>query len=245
MLQGRMATSISPATRRLLTDCLIVCALFGSLCLVFPVARAAAHLTAAYAITVWAFTAGTGEASGRAPPTLAACLGGAALSQLLPWMVGTPLVLASCAAICVLVFQTAVCIRLPPLPRLDGHVVVVTGSSTGIGEATAELLLGLGATVVFACRTESRARAAMERTVAASGASSARAVFVPLDLSSCVSIRECASIVRTTLGRCDALVCNAGSMHMKRTLTKDGWEANLACHVLGNHLLSILYVPLL
>jgi len=40
-------------------------------------------------------------------------------------------------------------------------------------------------------------------------------------------------------------VCNAGLLHPQRTLTADGWEANLACHVLGHQLLARLLLPLL
>jgi len=40
--------------------------------------------------------------------------------------------------------------------KLDGKVAVVTGASSGIGEATAEALAGEGATVVVAARREER-----------------------------------------------------------------------------------------
>ena len=36
--------------------------------------------------------------------------------------------------------------------------------------------------------------------------------------------------------RCDALICNAGAMHPERRVTRDGWEANIACHALGHNL---------
>ena len=42
------------------------------------------------------------------------------------------------------------------MPKLDGKVAVVTGASSGIGEATAEALAAEGATVVVAARREDR-----------------------------------------------------------------------------------------
>ena len=91
-----------------------------------------------------------------------------------------------------------------PLGSIVGKLVVVTGSSAGIGAETATQLLSLGATVVFACRSEARARAAMRSALASAAERAApgvavtaeAAVFVPLDLSSCASVVACADAVR-------------------------------------------------
>ncbi len=42
------------------------------------------------------------------------------------------------------------------MAKLDGKVAVITGASSGIGEATAEALSAEGATVVVAARREDR-----------------------------------------------------------------------------------------
>ena len=47
------------------------------------------------------------------------------------------------------------------LSDLRGKICVVTGANTGIGLRTATALAKCGGTVVFACRNETRARAAM------------------------------------------------------------------------------------
>lgn len=132
------------------------------------------------------------------------------------------------------------------LDRLDGRIVVVTGSSAGIGQETATQLLRLGAKVVFACRTESRARAAMATCCAAAGVTDERrAAFVPLDLCAAASVVECARLVRAEFKRCDALVCNAGGFSTARSTTAEGWETNLGANHLNHLLLAHLLLPLL
>lgn len=52
--------------------------------------------------------------------------------------------------------------RPPAGLSLNGKLVVVTGGNTGLGYATARFLLGLGATVVLACRTPAKGQAAAD-----------------------------------------------------------------------------------
>ncbi len=219
-------------------------ALAAVLLVLLPVDRTAALLAGAEVALVGAFAVGSGEEHGL---SVQACLRYvvALALQLLPGRAPEWAVVSVSIAFCVRTYTSLVQVRRPRLPALNGQVVVVTGSSAGLGAETATQLLELGATVVFACRTEGRARAAMDAACAQSGAPSERAIFVPLDLASCKSVSECAARVRSACGRCDALVCNAGLLHPQRTLTADGWEANLACHTLGHHLLARLLLPLL
>ena len=67
-----------------------------------------------------------------------------------------------------------------------GKMVVVTGCNSGVGLETAAQLLALGATVVFACRSESRARAAMPSCTSCLGTASrsSQCVFCSARLSS-------------------------------------------------------------
>ena len=150
------------------------------------------------------------------------------------------------AALCASAYLGLVRIWLPSPPiRLDGWVVVVTGSSAGIGLETARHLLRLGATVVFACRTEARARAAMADALATTGAPSAKAVFAALDMADCASVRAFSDTFKKTTGldRVDALVCNAGGMHPQRKVSAHGWEMNFGVHQLGHFLLAQLLLP--
>ncbi len=89
---------------------------------------------------------------------------------------------------------------------LKGKVAIVTGASSGIGEATARTLAGQGAAVVLAARTEEKLRF-LERDVRASGG---QALAVRADTTDEASIK---AMVERTVGKFDSLdilVNNAG-----------------------------------
>lgn len=157
-----------------------------------------------------------------------------------------------CTAASVLLYASSYLVLIrgprPKTTDLTGQVVMVTGSSAGIGYETARELLRLGATVIFACRSEARAQAAMSAAAASvGGATAARRVkFLKLDLSDAESVRKCAAEFMTEHGgRCNALVCNAGGMYATRESTRQGWELNMGANHLGHHLLIQLMLPAL
>ena len=88
------------------------------------------------------------------------------------------------------------------VPDLTGRVVVVTGASSGIGEATARALAAAGAKVVLAVRDTAKG----ERTAATiAGDTEVR----PLDLEDLASVRAFAA---AWTGPIDILINNAGIM---------------------------------
>ncbi len=120
---------------------------------------------------------------------------------------------------------------------MDGRVCLVTGGSSGIGEATAAGLSRLGAQVAISCRDEGRGRAAVERIAAETGREVG--LFVG-DLSELDSVRALAADVRERLPELHVLVNNAGVVMQRRVETVDGLEWTFAVNFLAPFLLTNL-----
>lgn len=108
-----------------------------------------------------------------------------------------------------------------PVRGLDGKVALVTGGSSGLGEACARRLAAEGCRVMVAGRDEDRARG-----VAASLAPSGRHAWVTGDVR---VVADCERVVDATaarFGRLDVLVHSAGVWVEKPTLemTEADWD---------------------
>lgn len=90
--------------------------------------------------------------------------------------------------------------------KLDGQIVIVTGASSGIGEAAARKLAGEGATVVIAARRADRLEA-LKREIEAAGG---RALAVAGDVTSPQDRERVVQETMSAFGRIDGLVNNAG-----------------------------------
>ncbi len=125
---------------------------------------------------------------------------------------------------------------------MKGKVCVVTGTSGGIGKATAVELAKLEATVVAVMRDSEKSRAALSEIRAKSGKGESAVIHLPADLSSQKSIRELASAYNGRFDRLDILINNAGVNQSKRALTVDGIETTFAVNVIAPFLLTNLLV---
>jgi short-subunit dehydrogenase len=92
---------------------------------------------------------------------------------------------------------------------LSGKVVIVTGASMGIGEATARELVRSGASVALAARSENRL-AKLAADLNAGAAPGPRAITIPTDVSDPKAIERMVAQVLQMWGRVDVLVNNAG-----------------------------------
>lgn len=92
------------------------------------------------------------------------------------------------------------------MPSLAGQVVIVTGASAGIGEATARRLARAGAKVVVSARRQDRLDA-LARELDPSGAN---ALAVAADITDDADRRRLVAAALARFGRIDALVNNAG-----------------------------------
>ncbi|GAA0973354.1 Fatty acyl-CoA reductase [Nocardioides aquaticus] len=131
----------------------------------------------------------------------------------------------------------------PPAGALLGKHVVVTGATSGIGEAMALSFARLGATVHVLGRTQHKIDTVLADV--RSRVPGASVVGELCDVSDLDAVRAwCADLV----GRVDALhglVHNAGVLPPERQESAQGHEMTLAAHVLGPHLMTeLLLEPL-
>src|SRR5215510_8669809 len=90
--------------------------------------------------------------------------------------------------------------------KLDGHIVIVTGASAGIGEAAARRLTDEGATLVISARRPDRLEAVRQQIESVGG----RALAVVGDIKSAEDRDRLVQETMREFGRIDGLVNNAG-----------------------------------
>ena len=127
---------------------------------------------------------------------------------------------------------------------LDGKVAVITGSSRGIGKATAERMAEHGATVVISSRKPEPCAEVAAAINAQHGAG--RAIAVPANISSKHDLMNLVGETTRRLGRIDILVCNAASNPHYGPLggiQDDQFRKILENNVIANHWLINFTAP--
>ncbi|MCC7104450.1 MAG: glucose 1-dehydrogenase [Chloroflexi bacterium] len=125
--------------------------------------------------------------------------------------------------------------------RFDGQVALVTGGTSGIGEATAEELAREGATVVVAGRSVERGLAVAARLEALG----ARARFAACDVSQPEDCQRAAEVA-AELGRLSILVNNAGEYIMEGAdASPETWARALDVNVKGYVFMTQAALPAL
>jgi NADP-dependent 3-hydroxy acid dehydrogenase YdfG len=94
------------------------------------------------------------------------------------------------------------------MSNIKDKVVIITGASSGIGEATAKELASKGAKLVLAARREDRLKKLQEEIIASGG----EAVYKVTDVTSRFQMEDLASTALAEFGQIDVLVNNAGIM---------------------------------
>ena len=110
-------------------------------------------------------------------------------------------------------------------------VVLVTGASSGIGEAIARELAGAGARVVIGARRLDRLEALKDEIEAAGGQAMARAV----DVTSREDVQAFVDAARERFGHIDVIVNNAGVMPLSplAALKVDEWDRMIDVNIRG------------
>ena len=126
---------------------------------------------------------------------------------------------------------------------LRGRVFVVTGASSGIGEATALSVSAQGAAVALLARRTNRVTALAAEIVAGGG----QALPLTADVQDPDSLREAAARVAEELGRADCLVNNAGQMLLSAFSDgkADEWRQMVEVNLLGAMSATDAFLPAL
>ncbi|XP_056014761.1 dehydrogenase/reductase SDR family member on chromosome X-like isoform X2 [Ostrea edulis] len=137
------------------------------------------------------------------------------------------------------------------------HLVVVTGGNTGIGYETAKWIAMMGARVIIACRSEERARAAIEnmqiefkeeKTKTTAGLCTYDTLsveFMALDLASMKSVQTFINDFTAKESHLNLLICNAGIAICGQAYTEDDFESMFQVNYLGHFLIVTKLLPMM
>ncbi len=114
---------------------------------------------------------------------------------------------------------------------IANKVVVITGASSGLGEATARLLAERGANLVLGARRLDR----LEKLAADITAAGGEAIAVATDVAQRTDVENLIKAAQEKFGRVDVLVNNAGVMPMAAMskLKVDEWDRMIDVNIKG------------
>ena len=92
--------------------------------------------------------------------------------------------------------------------NIEGKIVVITGASSGLGEATARHLSELGAVVVLGARRIDRIRALAQALAGSEG----KAIALQTDVTQSEQVKKLVEAAVEKYGRIDVMINNAGLM---------------------------------
>jgi NADP-dependent 3-hydroxy acid dehydrogenase YdfG len=117
------------------------------------------------------------------------------------------------------------------MSNIHNKVVLITGASSGIGEAAARLIASKGAHVVLGARRTERLDQLVSEIQAAGGSASARA----LDVTDLQSMQAFVTFAKAQYGKVDVIINNAGVMPLSplASLKVNEWNQMLDVNVRG------------
>lgn len=127
---------------------------------------------------------------------------------------------------------------------MAGQVALITGSSRGIGKATAEAMAELGAKVVISSRKQDACDATAAEINERFGAGTA--IAVAANISSKDDLQNLVTQTRAEFGKITALVCNAASNPYYGPglgITDDQFRKIMENNILSNHWLISMVAP--
>ncbi|MBD8848489.1 SDR family oxidoreductase [Priestia megaterium] len=117
------------------------------------------------------------------------------------------------------------------MSNIQDKVVIITGASSGIGEATAKELASKGAQLVLAARRENRLKKLQEEIQKNGG----QAIYKVTDVASHEQMEELAEYALTEFGKIDVMVNNAGVMPLSPVYQKkiNEWDSMIDINIKG------------
>jgi NADP-dependent 3-hydroxy acid dehydrogenase YdfG len=115
--------------------------------------------------------------------------------------------------------------------NIRGKVAVITGASSGLGEATARLLSAEGANVVLGARRADRLRALARELTGRGG----KALAIITDVTQLDQVKKLVDAAVETYGRIDVMINNAGLMpqSLLERLKIDEWDRMIDVNLKG------------
>ena len=114
---------------------------------------------------------------------------------------------------------------------VEGKVVVITGASSGLGEATARLLSSQSASVVLGARRVNRIQSLADELTGSGG----KAIAVPTDVTHYDQVKRLVDTAVQAYGRIDVMINNAGLMPQSplERLKIDDWNRMIDVNIKG------------
>ncbi|PYX34159.1 MAG: short-chain dehydrogenase [Acidobacteria bacterium] len=120
--------------------------------------------------------------------------------------------------------------------RLENKVALITGGTSGIGEAAADLFAREGAKVAITGRNETRGHSVTARILETGG----QAIFLRTDVRKAAECKRAVDEAMHSFGRLDILFNNAGVFYPQTALecSEEEWDLQIDINLKGTFLMS-------
>lgn len=126
---------------------------------------------------------------------------------------------------------------------MNNKIVVITGSNSGIGKATAIDLAKKGYEIIMLVRDSKKSQDALKEIKQVSDSEKVNLKHV--ELSSIKSIEQAAEAIKSEYDKIDVLVNNAGVYKLKEEKSDDEFEMSVAVNYIAPYALTNYLLPLL